>query len=519
MRYAGGRLAQERGEDADAMVEYLRVLAIDSRSHSALLNVSELAARRGEAARSLEFAERALGQDPGDAHCLWLKGSAQFNMGRPQAALETLEAAARADSTQTQYWLTLARVAETMDRIPVVARAYRNIVLLDEDDAEAWFQLAAAQARLGHYGLADSALTRSVNLNPMRPGQIFLKGWIRESTGRHTEAIDLYRSHLDLHPDDDATRARLVDQLTHEKRFAEAYGEAKRLARARPGDLDALETEADLAYKLDRASEGAAALGRLRSVAPDDPATVLRAMGVLGHNGRGGDALQMAESWARAHPGDFRGDLVVAQASAMERRMDAAIEHVRRAISAVPDSLGPRVMLGRLLQGEKRYAEAETVWAGATARFPRVTGLGLDLAYCRERRGNLDGAESAARDVLKHEPDNAAALNFLGYLLADHNRRLEEAEELIRRAVEQEPDNGAFLDSFGWVYYRLGRLQEARLKLERAALLSGDSVVHEHLGDVYKDLQLLNLARDQYTRAVERDSTNARARSKLAEIR
>ena len=115
--------------------------------------------------------------------------------------------------------------------------------------------------------------------------------------------------------------------------------------------------------------------------------------------------------------------------------------------------------------------------------------------------------------------DNPTALNFLGYLLADHNRRLDEAEGLIRRAVEQEPDNGAFLDSFGWVYYRLGRLQEARLKLERAALLSGDSVVHEHLGDVYKDLKLLNLAREQYTRAVERDSTNARARTKLAEIR
>jgi tetratricopeptide (TPR) repeat protein len=519
VRYAGGRLAQERGDDADAMAEYLRVLAIDSRSYSALLNVSELAARRGEAARSLEFAERALIQVPDDAHSLWLKGSAQFNLGRPQAALETLEAATRADPTQTQYWLTLARVAETMDRIPVVARAYQNIVLLDENDAEAWFQLAAAEARLAHYGAADSALTHSVDLNPMRPGQIFLKGWIRESTGRHAEAIGLYRNHLDLHPDDQATRARLVDQLTHEKRFAEAYDEAKRLTRARPGDLEALEAEADLAYKLDHASEGAAALDRLRRVAPDDPATVLRAMGVLGHNGRGREALEMAESWARAHPDDYRGDMVVAQASAMERRMDAAIEHARRAIGTVPDSLGPRVMLGRLFQGEKRYAEAEAVWAEAMARFPRVSGLGLDLAYCREQRGNLDGAESAARDVLKREPENPTALNFLGYLLADHNRRLEEAEELIRRAVEQEPDNGAFLDSFGWVYYRLGRLQEARLKLERAALLSGDSVVHEHLGDVYKDLKLMNLAREQYTRAVERDSTNTRARSKLAEIR
>src|SRR6266850_1355235 len=303
LRYAQARLSEERGDDGAAMAEYYRVLALDPRSLSAARNLSELSARRGEAARSLEFADRALALEPDDALSLWLKGSAQFNLGRPAEALETLEAATQADSTRAQLWLTLARVAESQDRIPIVARAYASIVRLDEDDAEAWFQLAAAEARLGHFGVADSALTHAVQLNPMRPGEVFLRGWIRESTGRRAEAIGLYRHHLELHPEDQVTRSRLVDLLAREQRQAEAYDEARRLTRARPGDIDALQTEADLAFKSGHPRDGAEALDRLRRVAPDDPGTVAREVTVLGQNARGHDAAARAETWARAHPG------------------------------------------------------------------------------------------------------------------------------------------------------------------------------------------------------------------------
>ena len=49
------------------------------------------------------------------------------------------------------------------------------------------------------------------------------------------------------------------------------------------------------------------------------------------------------------------------------------------------------------------------------------------------------------------DPENASALNYLGYMLADQNVRLQEAQDLVQKAVEQEPSNGAFLDSLGWV--------------------------------------------------------------------
>src|SRR6266481_549671 len=96
-----------------------------------------------------------------------------------------------------------------------------------------------------------------------------------------------------------------------------------------------------------------------------------------------------------------------------------------------------------------------------------------------------EAAEAEFRKVLQVNPANAGALNYLGYMLADRNVRLQEALQLITKALEKEPNNGAYLDSLGWVYYRLGRLPEAEENLRRAlAKTPRDATVHDHLGDV-----------------------------------
>ena len=103
-----------------------------------------------------------------------------------------------------------------------------------------------------------------------------------------------------------------------------------------------------------------------------------------------------------------------------------------------------------------------------------------------EREKNYDAAEKAFRSVLMADPDNAGAMNYLGYMYADRNIRLEEAQQLISKALDLDPDNGAYEDSLGWVLYRLNRLDQAVEQLRLAVdKVGSDPTLHDHLGDVY----------------------------------
>jgi len=112
----------------------------------------------------------------------------------------------------------------------------------------------------------------------------------------------------------------------------------------------------------------------------------------------------------------------------------------------------------------------------------------MDLRYARamaaEPLGKLDVLEADLRLILQKQPENADALNALGYTLTDRTDRHEEALELIQKAVDIAPKNAYFLDSLGWVYYKLGDLENAEKYLQEAAAIQGDAEFLAHLGEV-----------------------------------
>lgn len=133
----------------------------------------------------------------------------------------------------------------------------------------------------------------------------------------------------------------------------------------------------------------------------------------------------------------------------------------------------------------------------------------VNLLYLRAMRswqsGNFPGMEQDLRQLLRVEPNNANALNALGYTLADLNLpgRMEEARELIERAYEEDPSNPAILDSMGWVYFRLGQNEEALVWLESAYNQMPDQEVAAHLAEVLHALGRSDEARMLIQRALD----------------
>lgn len=150
--------------------------------------------------------------------------------------------------------------------------------------------------------------------------------------------------------------------------------------------------------------------------------------------------------------------------------------------------------------------EADTLLDRELARTPGDE----QLLYLRGMRaweaGDLQGMERDLRRIIERNPDNAMALNALGYTLADQGpaARRDEARELIERAHALEPDNPAILDSLGWIHYLQDDPQGALPWLERAYRDMPDQEVAAHLAEVLWALGRHAEARDLVREVIER---------------
>ncbi|HEY4528977.1 MAG TPA: tetratricopeptide repeat protein [Luteimonas sp.] len=176
-----------------------------------------------------------------------------------------------------------------------------------------------------------------------------------------------------------------------------------------------------------------------------------------------------------------------------------------------------------LMEAELRRADGDEAaeldaLARGLAAFPDESALLYSRALMWERRDDIPRAEADLRRILVAEPDSTAALNALGYTLADRTDRYEEALELIERARIAEPTNAAIIDSYGWVLHRLGRHEEALVELRRAFVLEKDAEIASHVGTVLWALGRRDEALDWFERARSIDPENRSLKRALEDI-
>ena len=233
------------------------------------------------------------------------------------------------------------------------------------------------------------------------------------------------------------------------------------------------------------------AIAAIRQIAIVDPDLAPRVSAQVIETYRGAHDLANARKEAEAALKKYPKDrtLVMEHASLLSDagKTEEAVAELRALMNGTKDR-EVLLTIAQVLEKGKRYPDemkalddAEKLSANQSDR----QGVQFMRGALFEKIKDYDRAEAEFRKVLQNDPDNASALNYLGYMLAERNTRLDEAYKLISRALELDPQNGAYLDSLGWVYFRQNQLDKAEEKL-RAALekIGSDPTVHDHLGDV-----------------------------------
>src|SRR5271166_229372 len=383
-----------------------------------------------------------------------VRGLAQnlMNDGQTEAALEQYKVIADSDPSDAQTYMRIAEINRRNGKLDQAMEALKKASAVSPDSLEVPYNIAVIDEAQGKYDDAITILNQLLQKTKHADGQysipdknnraVFLErlGTVYREANKYQLAVDTFRKMVDL-GDENAVR----------------------------GYQQIIETYRD--------------------------------------NRQWQMATEVAQEAATKFPDDRDLQMVAASQQADMGNPDVAIGRVKAMLKGNADDRAVYMALAQMYSRVKRWKEAEENINKALELASKQEDKDYVIfvqGSIYERQKKYDLAEESFRKVLADDPKSAMTLNYLGYMLADRDTRLEEALGYVRRAVALDPQNGAYLDSLGWAYYRLGNYDLAGENLRRASeRIGNDPTVHEHLGELYQKTGRLKLAATHFERALE----------------
>jgi tetratricopeptide (TPR) repeat protein len=481
-----GRLYRLNNELLKSENEFKAAVAIQPDSEEAVTTLAYLYNEEGDSARALQV----LNAIPDNARTAKLYSALGYTYEQQKEYRQAVDAYRKSTELDHDNLDAVRGLAQNLmndGQTDAALEQYKVIVEADPSDAQTYMRIAEIERRNGKFDQAMDSLKKATAIVPDSLEVQYNIAVIDEAQGKYDDAVPILTQLLQKteHSEDQYSIADKNNRAVFLERLGTIYREANKYQLA-------VET---FRRMLDLGDENAVrGYQQIIDTYRDNKQWQL--------------ATNVAEEAAKKFPNDRDLQMVAAAQEADMGSAGPAIEHVKSLLKDSPaDDQRVYIALAQMYSRVKQWPEAEENINKAIELSTKPEDR--DYAFfvagsIYERQKKYDKAEEAFHKVLADDPKNAQALNYLGYMLADRDTRLEEALGYIRRAVALDPQNGAYLDSLGWAYYKMGNYDLAEENLRRASeRINNDPTVHDHLGELYMKTGRLKLAAANWERSLE----------------
>lgn len=381
------------------------------------------------------------------------------------------------------YMLVANLLSREQDKARAMA-VMEQLISGHRDDPNALYALAHLANQLEQNEKAEQILRTLLAKHPEQTRALLLQASVLHNQGKGEAALASLHQALEQNPDNDQLRLTYARMLVEAGHLAQARQEFRILDQRQPGNADVIYALGLLALEADETDDAASYFSQL----VNDSEREEEARFALGQIAEERKQPAEAIKWYQSVPRGERymdAQLQAARLIAREQGFDEARRYLQGLpLSTSEEQIQRYLAEAELLSGEERYEEAMALYDEALVLFIDNSQLLYARALTAEKVDRLDILEQDLKRILSKDPNNAQALNALGYTLTDRTNRHQEALDYIERAYRQLPEDPAILDSMGWVNFHLGRLDEAEKYLKQAAEKLKDGEIAAHLGEV-----------------------------------
>ncbi len=490
-----GQLYELSHDSNKAEAQFKAAQGLDAGSEDSLLNLARLYSEQGDLQRVVATLSAVPPEDRTSRMELALGGTYD-QLHKPKEAAQAYQRAIDDDSDNLDARRGLANALLTDGQLDAAQDQLQQIIAAEPQDAQSYIRLSEVQRRKGNY---DQALTTIKKAEALVPDSLELnynEALIYDSLGRYNDAEQVLKAAL--------------------------AGPAKYDANATDGDKSNrglfLERLGNLYREQGRTADAAAVYeqmvqlgGDMRERAYSDEVDAYR--DVHDYN----KALQVAQAAATALPKDSDVQTLYAGQLLDTGKTDEAFALTNKQLTGKKEDRAVYLTIAQMDFRIKKYPEAIAAIEKAEV-FSQKPDDKIYPLFLRgsiaDKQNNIEEAEKDLKALLAIDPNNAAALNSLGYMYADRGIKLTDATTMLKKAVELDPQNYAYLDSLGWAYFKSGQYALAETELQQAVDRNpNDPTLHDHLGQAMERNGKLKLAVAQWESA-----QNEYARSLPADI-
>jgi len=482
-----GEFAGVRGKMGQSMAFYDQAARL-SEDPQVITRAAYIALYAGEYEKAIELTDRwlALKLSPNKSTIDRIRIISYLHLEHLAPTVEMLDAMLMQQDKLNQKAVTPITQLLTKEASPGFAReVVQQLNKKYPQEAFLLLLLAKFEANLGEYDAALTHVDQLLEIDGNLADAYLIKAQIHAGMGEQDRAIEAIAIAVEKRPQDTRLRLQYGRMLVQMKLFDKALVHFKALQKIMPNDENVLLSLGLLSIETDDNAQAKEYLQELLDKGYHNQQAHYY-LGRIQQND--GEIMPAIANYERVLDGDYWLDARLRTAGLLAKsgQPEAALAKLE-ALNKQDPSDNTRIQVylakGEVLRSESRHKEAYSLYNSALRQAPENTELLYARALTAEKLNLLDVTESDLKLVIMHEPENATALNALGYTLADRTERLNEAREYILKAAELLPDDPAILDSLGWVHYRLGQYSDAIKWLSKAFEQLQDAEIAAHLGE------------------------------------